>query len=150
MSKLTTLFNRVLVFVVFVLTGARLAVARIFPAPQSSQQPPTAKVFALTEAAWSQLRAGTDVASQDKGETKSGDDQKAGSKGDENNKGPSKSTDEKKEPSKSAECDKAGSKRADKNICVTPSDYEKKEGSKSSECQEGPGGGDGDTGGTGG
>jgi len=146
MSKLRTLFNRVLVFVLFVLTGVRVAVARILPASQSSRKPPSAKVFALTEVAWLELRVGGDGANQG---TKSDDDKKKPSKSSDDKKEPSKSGDDKKEPSKSrddskeqsksSDCDKGGSKSGDD---------QKGDASKSGEC--GPGGGDGDTGGTGG
>ncbi len=127
MSKLTTLFNRIFVSVVFLLTGTRVAVARILPLPQSSQKPPSARVFALTEAAWLELRAGGDGAQQD---TKSSEEKK---------KEPPKSSDQSKEQSKGEGCDKGGSKSGDDK---------KGDASKSDEC--GPGGGDGDTGGTGG
>ncbi len=144
MSKLTTLLNRVFVSVVFLLTGTRLAVARILPAPQSSQQPPSAKVFALTEAAWLELRAGGDGANQDtksgddKEPSKSSDDKKERSKSGDDKKEPPKSSDDSKEQSKGGDCDKGGSKSGD----------DKKDASKSGDC--GPGGGDGDTGGSGG
>jgi len=146
MSKLESLFHRILVCVMFVLTGARLAVARILPAPQSSQMPPSIKVFALTEDAWLGLRAGGDSANQ---EAKSNDDKAKPSESSADKTGPSKSADDKKAPSKSAEESKEQSKSGN---CgkggSTSGDQKKGDASKSSEC--GPGGGDGDAGGTGG
>ena len=127
MSKLTTLLNRVFVSVVFLLSGTRLAVARILPLSQSGQKPPSAKVFALTEAAWLELGAGGDGAQQD---TKSSEEKK---------KEPPKNSDQGKEQKKGEGCDKGGSKSGDEKMG---------DASKSGEC--GPGGGDGDMGGTGG
>ena len=138
MSKLTTLLNRVFVSVVFLLTGTRLGAARILPPPQSSQEPPSAKVFALTEAAWLELRAGGDGAQQD---TKNTEEKKKEppKSSEEKKKEPPKSSDQSKEQSKGEGCDQGGSKSGDEK---------KGDASKSDEC--GPGGGDGDTGGTGG
>jgi len=137
MSKLTTLLQRVFVSVVFLLTGTRLGVARILPAPQSSQEPRSAKVFALTEAAWMELRAAGDGGNQD---TKSEDEnKKERSKSGDDKKEPPKSSDESKEQSKGRDCDKGGSKSGEDK---------KGDASKSDEC--GPGGGDGATGGSGG
>ena len=137
MSKLTTLLNRIFVSVVFLLTGTRLGVARILPAPESNPEPPSAKVFALTEAAWLELRAGSDGAQQD---TKSSEEKKKEPpKSEEKKKEPPKSGDQSKEQSKGEGCDKGGSKSGEEK---------KGDASKSGEC--GPGGGDGDMGGTGG
>jgi hypothetical protein len=98
-----------------------------------------AKVFALTEAAWLELRAGVS-ANQDKGGSKSGDEKKE----------PSKGREDDKERSKNGDCDKDGSKSADDNKGASPSGEDKKrDASKSGDC-DGPGGGDGDVGGTGG
>jgi hypothetical protein len=69
----------------------------------------------------------------------SSDNKKEPSKSGDDKKQPSKSGDDSKEQSKSGNCDKGGS---------TGGDEKKGDASKSSEC--GPGGGDGDTGGTGG
>lgn len=146
MTKLEKLFNRFLVFVVFLSTGARLAVARIFPASPLSQKPPSAKVFALTEAAWLELRAASDGVNQEKNSV---DDQKEGPKSREGNKDSSKKSDAGKEQSKSKDCDKDGSKSRGENKGASPSGDDKKgDASKSGEC--GPGGGDGNTGGSGG
>ena len=138
MSKLTTLLNRVFVSVVFLLSGTRLAVARILPLSQSGQKPPSAKVFALTEAAWLELGAGGDGAQQD---TKSSEEKKKEppKSSEEKKKEPPKSSDQGKEQKKGEGCDKGGSKSGDEK---------KGDASKSGEC--GPGGGDGDMGGTGG
>ncbi|HVP50919.1 MAG TPA: hypothetical protein VMT05_02345 [Terriglobales bacterium] len=135
---MTTLLNRAFVSVVFLLTGTRLGVARILPAPQSSPEPQSAKVFALTEAAWLELRAGGDGAQQD---TKSSEEKKKEppKSSEEKKKEPPKSGDQSKEQSKGEGCDKGGSKSGDEK---------KGDASKSGEC--GPGGGDGDMGGSGG
>jgi hypothetical protein len=146
MSKLEKLFNRGFMFLVFLVTGTRLAVGRILPTPQPGPKPSSAKVFALTEAAWLELRAGGDGANQD---TKSSEDKKEHSKSGDDKKEPSKSTEGSKEQSKGSDCDKGGSKGRDDNKGASPSgDDKNKDASKSGEC--GPGGGDGDTGGSGG
>ena len=134
MSKLITLFSRVSVFVVFLVSCTRVALTRMFPPPQPTPNPPSAKVFALTDAAWGELRAGREVAFQEK---KSEDEQK----------GPSKSED-KKEPSKKADCGKA--KTGDDKKGTQAGDDKKTDSAKSGDCDKGPGGGDGDMGGTGG
>ncbi|MGZ4831726.1 MAG: hypothetical protein ACXVZQ_02305 [Terriglobales bacterium] len=134
MSKVKTLFSRVSVLVIFLVSCTRVALTRMFPPPQPAAAPPSAKVFALTDAAWAELRAGHEIAVQDK---KSGDEQK----------GPSKSED-KKEPSKRADCDKG--KSGDDQKSTQPGDDKKTDSAKSGECDEGPGAGDGDMGGTGG
>ncbi|MGZ4817418.1 MAG: hypothetical protein ACXVZJ_02265 [Terriglobales bacterium] len=143
MSKVKTLFSRVSVLVIFLVSCTRVALTRMFPPPQPAADPPSAKVFALTDAAWAELRAGHEVAVQDK---KSGDEQK----------GPSKSED-KKEPSKRADCDKGKSgddqkstQPGDDKKSRQPGDDKKTDSAKSGECDEGPGAGDGDMGGTGG
>ena len=117
-------------------------VARIWPFQQASQKPPSVKVFALTEAAWLELRAGGAGAAQDKSGSKSGDDKKE----------PSKGSEDKKERAKGSDCDKGGSKSSDDKKDASPSaDDKKKDAPKSGECNNsGPGGGDGDTGGGGG
>jgi hypothetical protein len=153
MSKLKKRLNGLFVFVIFLFSCTRLAFTRIWPFQHSSQKPPSVKVFALTEAAWLELRAGGDGAAQDKSGSKGGDEKKE----------PSKSSEDKKEPSKSGDCDKGGSKSGDDDKGAAPSGEEKKTGaaptgddkkkdaSKSGDCDNaGPGGGDGDTGGTGG
>jgi len=138
MAKLDKLLTRVCVFVLFLLTGTRLAIARILP--WSSQKPPSAKVFALSDAAWAELRAADDPARQDKSESKNAEDQKAPSK-----------NDDAKDKSKTADCNKGNAKNSEQKKGTAPSGEEKKEdSSKRGECDSGPGGGDGDTGGTGG
>ncbi len=152
MSKLKKRLNSVFVFVLFLFSCTRLAFARIWPFQQSSQKPPSVKVFALTEAAWLELRAGSDGANQDKSGSKSGDDKKGASpSGDDKKKDASPSGDDKKkDASKSGDCDKGGSKSGDDNKGAAPSgDDKKKDAAPSADC-EGPGAGDGDTGGTGG
>ena len=138
MSKLERLFNRVFVSVVFLLTGTRLLVGRTLPAAEPGPKPPSAKIFVLTEAAWLELRTGGDGSGQ---EAKSSDEKKEQSKSDEKSadkKEPSKSADESKEQSKAKDCDKGSKSGDDKN----------KDASKSGACEAG--GGDGDTGGSGG
>ena len=142
MSKLKKRLNSVFVFVIFLFSCTRLAFTRIWPFQQASQKPPSVKVFALTEAAWLELRAGGAGAAQDKSGSKSGDDKKE----------PSKGSEDKKERAKGSDCDKGGSKSSDDKKDASPSaDDKKKDAPKSGECNNsGPGGGDGDTGGGGG
>jgi len=138
MSKLTKRLNSVFVFALFLFSCTRLAFARVWPFSPSSQKPPSVKVFALSEAAWLELRAG-DGAAQDKSGSKSGDDKKE----------PSKGSEDKKERAK-ADCDK-GKDGDDKKNASPNADDKKKDAPKSGECDNaGPGGGDGDTGGGGG
>ena len=137
MSKITTLLNKILVFVVFLPTCTRLAVARIFSHPDA--EPPSARVFALSETAWLELRAVADGQNQDQRGPKAGDN-KADSKAKDKDKEGSKTGEEKK-PDTKAKCDKG----------APNSDAEKKTVPPSGECtDEGPGGGDGDMGGGGG
>lgn len=120
MSKLKKLHNRVLVFAVFLLTFTRLTVARILPSARTDRNP-SPKVFALTEAAWAELRAGVDLAYDDQVTSKRDDEKKDTPKGDE--KDTSKSDDK-----------KDGSKGDDK-----------KDSSKGDDKKDaGTGGGDGD------
>jgi nucleosome binding factor SPN SPT16 subunit len=129
MSKLKKLRNRVLVSAIFLLSCTRLTVARILPSAWTSDKPnPT--VFALSEAAWVELRAGVDFTTDDKATQKSGDDKKDATKSDD--KAASKS-DDKKDSSKSD--DKKDSSKPD----------DKKDASKSDDKKEAsPGGGDGE------
>lgn len=108
MSKLKKLHNRVLVFAIFLLTGARLTVARILPFARTNPKPnPT--VFALTEAAWAELRAGVDFTSDDQNPSKSSDDKKDASKNDD--KKDASKNDDKKDASKND--DKKGASKTD-------------------------------------
>ena len=144
MSKVEKLFNRVLMFMVFVSAGARLAVARIFPPPQLDPKPPAVKVFALSEAAWLELRTVSDGPNQEK---KGSDDKKESPKSSDSDKDTSKSSDTAKSQSKS-DCDKDSSKSQNDSKGAAPSGEKQRDASQNSEC--GPGGGDGDTGGSGG
>ncbi len=128
MSKANKLFNSIFVFVIFLVSCTRGALARIWPA---SSPPPTEKVFALTEAEWQELRAGA-VAVQENGESKKGEEKKESP--------PPQTDNEKNEPPKSADSDKSRSE----------GDEEKGTAPKSDEGEQGPGGGDGDMGGSGG
>ncbi len=136
MSKANRLFNSIVAFVVFLFSSTRVAIARIWHAPQ---QPPTAKVFALTEAAWLELRSGA-AAAQASGESKSGGDQKEQPKASEEKKEAPKNGGEQKEPPKTADSDKGRSEGGE----------DKSSAPKSGEGEQGPGGGDGDMGGSGG
>jgi hypothetical protein len=156
MAKLTTLFNRILMLVVFLLSCTRGAVTRIFPSYQPVQKAPTAKVFALAEAAWLELRTGADVVNQDRGESQGADGQRSKRSEEERSrpgddaKGEAKDSEDKQEPSKSADSD--GAKRGEDKKDASPSgDEKKKDATKPDQSKdEGPGGGDGDMGGTGG
>lgn len=153
MSRLTKRLNSVFVFVLFLFSCTRLAFTRIWPFQQSSQTPPSVKVFALTEAAWLELRTGGGAANQDKSASKSGDDKKEAAPSGDDKKGAAPSGDDKKtDASKSGDCDKGGSKSGDDKKGAAPSGDDKKtDAAKSGDCDNsGPGGGDGDTGGSGG
>ncbi len=136
MSKANRLFNSIVAFVVFLFSCTRVAIARIWHAPQ---KPPTAKVFALTEAAWLELRSGG-AAAQAADESKSRDHQKEQPKSSEDKKEAPKSGDDKKQPPKSADSDKGRSEGGE----------DKSGAPKAGEGEQGPGGGDGDMGGSGG
>ncbi len=148
MAKVTSFLARILTLVLFAFSWTRVAVGRILPFSHSAEHPPTAKVFALTEAEWSELRAGRDVASQEKSEPKGADTQQDKSKNDSEAKDSSKPED-KKDQAKGANCDKAAPKTGEDK--GSPSGEDKtKDAPKPGECEQGPGGGDGDMGGTGG
>jgi len=119
MSKLKKLRNRVLVSAIFLLSCTRLTVARILPSAWTSPKPnPT--VFALSDAAWAELRAGVDFTTDDKTTQKSSDDKKDAAKSD----------------------DKDGSKSGDKDAAKSD---DKKDASKSDDKKDAsPGGGDGE------
>ena len=97
MSRLKKLSNHVFVFVIFLLTSTRLTVARILPFARTSQKP-NPSIFALTEAAWAELRAGVDFRTDDEGASKSSDDKKDASKSDD--KKDAAKSDDKKDASK--------------------------------------------------
>jgi hypothetical protein len=130
MSQANKLFNSIFVFVIFLVSCTRGALARIWPA-SSPPKPPTEKVFALTEAEWQELRAGA-VAVQENGESKKGEEKKESP--------PPKTDEEKKEPPKCADSDQSRSEGGE----------DKSTAPKSGEGEQGPGGGDGDMGGSGG
>lgn len=147
MAKVTSVLARILTLVLFAFSWTRVAVSRILPVSPPAEQPPAAKVFALTEAEWSELRAGRDVAGQEKSGPKSADTQQDRSKGGNEPKDSSK-TEDKKDQAKGANCDKAAPKSGEEK--GSPSGEEKKDTPKPGECEQGPGGGDGDMGGGGG
>lgn len=147
MAKVTNFLARILTLVLFALSWTRVAVSRILPFSQSAE-PSTEKVFALTEAEWSELRAGGDVAGQEKSEPKSADTQQDKSKGDNEAKDSSKS-EPTKDQAKKADCDKAAPKAGEEKGSPSAED-KKKDAAKPGECEQGPGGGDGDMGGGGG
>lgn len=140
MARLTSLLSRILAFVLFALSWTRVAVARILPILGPAQEHRSVKVFALTEADWSALRAGSPVAAQEK----SADNQQEKSKDAEQAKDSSKS-EGKQDPAKSADCDQASNKDEENK----GAEGKQPEAPKPADCQ-GPGGGDGDMGGTGG
>lgn len=148
MARVKNLLSRVLTFVLFALSWTRVAVGRILPFFNPPQEPRSAKVFALTDAEWNELRAGRDVASQEKSEPKGADAQQDKSKDGNEAKDLSK-TEDKNDQAKSGDCDKAAPKEAEDKGSQSGED-KKKDGPKPGECQQGPGGGDGDMGGGGG
>lgn len=115
MSKLKKLRNRVLVFAIFLLSCTRLTVARILPSAWTSQKPnPT--VFALSDAAWAELRAGAEFMDDDKDKkdaSQSGDKKDADKK-DADKKDASK--DDKKDASKSDDKKDAGAGGGDGEV----------------------------------
>ncbi len=136
MAKVVSFLSRILALVLFALSWTRVAVGRILPFFNPPQEPRSAKVFALTDAEWNELRAGRDVAGQEKSEPKSADAQQDKSEN-------------KNDQAKSRDCDKAAPKEAEDKGSQSGED-KKKDGPKPGECQQGPGGGDGDMGGGGG
>lgn len=157
MAKVTSLINRVLTLVLVMLSWTRVAVGRLIPWYQPIQKPDSVKVFALSDAAWLELRAGRDITNQDKGEPKSTggqqDQSKSGdsakSKDAEDKKGDEGQKDQ-KDPSKTADCQDDKPKSGDDKKGPSPDAGDnKKDAAKPGPC-EGPGGGDGDMGGTGG
>jgi len=113
MSKLKKLRNRVLVFVVFLLSCTRLTIARILPSAWTTQKPnPT--VFALSDAAWADLRAGAEFMDDDKDkkDAPKSDDKKDASKDDKKDT----SKDDKKDASKSDDKKDAGAGGGDGEV----------------------------------
>jgi hypothetical protein len=154
MSRMTTWLNRVLMSLVFLLTGTRGAVARIFPAYDPDPKPASEKVFALTEAAWLELRG--DGPQQDAAQSNTGQQDTANTaaakpvKGSEAKKAPPKGCPEAKPASPVA--DDAKAKTGDKTPAakagdnskpaVTPRDdaavksaEEKKQAAKTIDCR---------------
>lgn len=137
MAKLRKLSSRLVVFVIFVLSLTRVMVARILPwTAHAPERPSATKVFALSEAEWLQLRAIDEKNSPQQSEEK---------------KSTPQSPDAKDEQAKSDE------KKMQKPECKpksegqnTPAPSDDKDKSTKPACEEGPGGGDGDMGGTGG
>lgn len=147
MSRVTSFFNRVLALVLLLSSGARLAVARILPFSQATEEPAAAKVFALTEAAWQELRAGGAVSAQQKDESNNAQPKQESSKEAKENNQPTKDAGTEKDPSKNPECQEPAAKPGDDSK-TSQAEEKAKDGAKP-EC-ESPGGGDGDMGGTGG
>ncbi|HVP43624.1 MAG TPA: hypothetical protein VMS96_09325 [Terriglobales bacterium] len=140
MRKVKGFLSRILTLVLFALSWTRVAVGRILPVFSPSPEPRSAKVFALTEAEWSALRADNSAATQEK----SADQQQDKSNGAGRDKDSSKGED-KKDQAKSPDCEKAAPKTGDEQKST---EDKKKDAAKP--CEQGPGGGDGDMGGTGG
>ncbi len=131
--------NSFFVFLIFLGSCTRGALARIWPAVSPAAEPPAQKVFALSDAAWQELRGGVDPVQQT-GDSKSGDEQKQPPKaGDEQKEAP-KAGDDQKEPPQSADSDKGRSGGGE----------DKSGAPNTGEGEQGPGGGDGDMGGSGG
>ena len=154
MAKVTIFLHRVLTLVLFLFSWTRVAVGRLIPWYQPIHKPGSVKVFALSDAAWLELRAGGDLTNQDNGESKTTDGQQDRSKSGDTAKSKDsddkKSGEEKKDQSQRADCQDAKSKTGDDKENPSPNaDDQKKDAAKPDECK-GPGGGDGDMGGGGG
>lgn len=135
MSKIKTGFNTLFAFLLFLFGFAKGVVGRVFPA---SGGKPVAKVFALSDAAWADLRA-TDTAAGQQQAGKGSDQKGADQKKDESKGNDSSKSTDKKDQAK-GNCEKTDEKKGDESKTAPPSDCKDK----------GTGGGDGDLGGTGG
>ncbi len=179
MEKVRKLSNRIVIFLIFLLSMARVAVARIWPFHPPAGKAAAPKVFALTEADWLALRAIGDKGSKStpNAQQQSPEDKKATAPNPEN-KDKAKSGEEKQAEEKKLDDKKAEDKKSEsaKDDCIPfNADDEKgaapakdaknakdakdvkdakdaKDAKKNTKkpCEPGKGGGDGDLGGTGG